>query len=326
MEFEKNRISRRNFLKTSATGIGALVVGPAVFAAPKNPASPKATARVVDVRSPAWRKADGRTVDTDVVREMIATGIKTLTGKRDEAAAWREIVSPTETVALKFNAVSGDYTRANQAIIDAVTEALMDVGVDRRKIIVVEANPAQFKGGRPDLTFGPPIKIADKKTRLTRFLTDQIDCIINFPNIKDHRLAGVTGSLKNLSQAGRTFMDRPSNFHANCCDPYIALMVARPEFKNKLRLNISNGLMAVFEGGPGTRRRDHQWPHNGFLFGTDPVAMDRVSLELIEAVRKAKGKPSLFKTSHPPKHLFTAAKLGLGEIDLKKIEWIKAKV
>ncbi len=31
-----------------------------------------------------------------------------------------------------------------------------------------------------------------RTTRLTRFITDQIDCLINVPNIKDHGGAGIT--------------------------------------------------------------------------------------------------------------------------------------
>ncbi|MEK7775781.1 MAG: hypothetical protein AAB331_00200, partial [Planctomycetota bacterium] len=59
------------------------------------------------------------------------------------------------------------------------------------------------------------------------------------------------------------------------------------------------------------------------LFGTDPVAMDRIGLELIEKKRKGHNLPSIFQKA---KHIATGERLGLGIFEKSNIEQIAIAV
>ena len=80
------------------------------------------------------------------------------------------------------------------------------------------------------------------------------------------------------------------------------------------------------------------------MMSTDPVAMDTIELEAIEKKRREKGAPSVWSRDpktltknsrefyedasknlfyRQPGHIAAAGKLGLGEYDLKKIDYRK---
>jgi uncharacterized Fe-S center protein len=56
------------------------------------------------------------------------------------------------------------------------------------------------------------------------------------------------------------------------------------------------------------------------LLSRDPVALDQVSLQIIEGQRKAKGLPSLAEADRYPAYIKTAGQLNLGTADLNKIK------
>jgi hypothetical protein len=320
-------ISRRDFLRAAAIGAAAASFAPLAgspFGRRAEAAAPgeqNASPMVVDVRSPKWR-VNGQ-VDAAFVLKMIDVGMARLTGKKTRAEAWRLIAGPDQVVGVKFNDLSGNYTNANQALVDAITASLIEAGVKKENIIVAEAVGATWQNAKnPDGELGEPLDIGGgRQARLTRFLTQQVDVLINVPNIKDHGGAGITGCLKNISHS-RT-IGRPPIHDDSCCPGIIGINKLEP-IPTKRRLNIVNGLEGVFDGGPGHDDPNRRWPHNGLLFSTDPVASDRVQLEIIEAERKRQGRPSLFERGCKPVHVERAAQAGLGVADLAKINWVKA--
>ena len=321
-------ISRRDFLRTTAIGAAVAATGPlAAGVSSAGAATPPAPgkvvkATVVDVRSPKWR-VDGE-VDAAFVRTMIDAGMARLTGKKTLADAWGQVAKPGETVGVKFNRLSHNFTNANQAILDAIVAGLVAAGLKNEDIIVVEAVGATWKNAIAPKAEprGEPQDIGNgKAVGLSPFITEQVDCLINVPNIKDHRTAGITGCLKNISHA-RIIMSKP--IHDDQCSPAIVGVNSLEPVRTKRRLNIVNGLLGVFNGGPGTGQAKFQWEHNGLLFATDPVASDRVQIEIVNAERKRQGLPGLFERRNKPKHVAEAAKAGLGTAELTEINWIKA--
>ena len=143
------------------------------------------------------------------------------------------------------------------------------------------------------------------------------DAIINVPILKDHDLSGISGAMKNYYG----IIHNPNKYHDNNCDPYIAELNTHPYIKNKSRLIICDALLAQYNGGPAFKRR-WSWPFGGILMGRDPVALDRICADIIEEERKAVGLPSLEQAKREPKYIHTAARLGLGEDDPKKIELV----
>ena len=148
---------------------------------------------------------------------------------------------------------------------------------------------------------------------------DEATAIINVPFIKTHHLTTLTGCLKNLSHG---LIRHPARFHAGGCDPAIAEIAASPAIKDKLRLNIMNGIRCVFDGGPQADP-DTILGCNTLLVGTDPVACDSTAYGLINEIRSLKGKPPLLKGASLPAHLQTAASIRLGQSDAEKIRVVR---
>ncbi len=65
------------------------------------------------------------------------------------------------------------------------------------------------------------------------------------------------------------------------------------------------------------------WDEEQLLFGTDPVSIDRIGLELIEKKRKEYNLPSVFQKA---KHIATGERLGLGIFEKSNIEQIAITV
>jgi hypothetical protein len=55
------------------------------------------------------------------------------------------------------------------------------------------------------------------------------------------------------------------------------------------------------------------------VVGTDPVAVDRIGLDIIERKRKDIGMPSLKESGREAKHIKTASDRGLGVGDIARI-------
>jgi len=102
-----------------------------------------------------------------------------------------------------------------------------------------------------------------------------------------------------------------------------------------------DGLRAVWHGGPFARTERYVFSPRQIMIGTDPVAIDRLLLDIIDEKRKAEGAISIWNRSpeflkidntrardlHPnvniiirePGHIEYASKLGLGVYDLNAI-------
>jgi hypothetical protein len=98
----------------------------------------------------------------------------------------------------------------------------------------------------------------------------------------------------------------------------------------------------VWHGGPFARSRRYVFHPRQILFGTDPVALDRLLLDIIEEKRQAEGAISIWDRSpsrlrmgdergrdldpnlniliREPGHVEFAASLGLGVYDRGKID------
>ncbi|HOX38334.1 MAG TPA: DUF362 domain-containing protein [Candidatus Brocadiia bacterium] len=335
-EKKEKCISRRGFLKKAAIGGGVVVAGGAAVVAYKGrqfieggekglyiipDKTPDGAGRVVDVRNAAWLGADNKP-DAETIRKMLDSGLMRLTGKDTPEAAWREIVSPDCRIGVKFNKLSHDFARVNQPILDAVVAGLLSAGVKKSNIAAVETEGARLEGGfEPDFEQTGAADFGDGVIRPSRFIRDQVDVLINCSDMKDHGIAGVTAALKNIAFADKTLMNWPFRFHGNHCDPFIPGIFNLKMFREKVRLNICNGLKGIFQGGPGVKPAN-AWRNDGMLLSTDPVAMDRVALDIIEQERARRKLPAIFTGQPNSKghYLITAQDVyRLGVADLAKI-------
>jgi uncharacterized protein (DUF362 family) len=138
------------------------------------------------------------------------------------------------------------------------------------------------------------------RSHLSVIVTRMVDKFINVPVLKDHRSAGVTLALKNLSHGlnnnvWRTHIDGiyrldGSQSGPNQCNTFIPTASSHLAIRKKATLHILDGLLGVYEGGPGSWNRTWAvWPYKSLFFATDPVAMDHVGWDIIDAKRAQAG-------------------------------------
>ena len=141
------------------------------------------------------------------------------------------------------------------------------------------------------------------RSHLTKIVTQKVDKVISIPVLKDHRSAGVTLCLKNMSHGLVNNVSRSHlnvnggqgvNLSMNHCQTFIPAAVSLPPTREKCVLQILDGLVATYEGGPGMWNRTFAtWERKSLFFSTDPVATDFVGWEIIDAKRAEHGWPAV---------------------------------
>jgi len=138
------------------------------------------------------------------------------------------------------------------------------------------------------------------RSHLSVIVTKLVNKIITIPCLKDHRSAGVTLALKNISHGMNNNVARShiagiyridgSRTGPNQCNTFIPTAVAQQPLREKSTLHIMDGLVGVYEGGPGNWNRTWgTWARKSLLFATDPVAMDHVCWDIIDTKRALEG-------------------------------------
>lgn len=145
------------------------------------------------------------------------------------------------------------------------------------------------------------------RSHLSAIITRMVDKFITVPVLKDHRSAGVTLALKNMSHGMNNNVARshisgiahgyPGSLGRgpdgpNQCNVFIPTAVNQPATRQKATLHILDGLIAVYEGGPGSWNKSWgTWRANSLFFATDPVAMDHIGWDIIDTKRVSIGLP-----------------------------------
>lgn len=293
---------------------------------------------VVDVESRTG-VVKGMTPDIALVKQMVDSGITLLTGTDNPRDAWKSLFHEDERIGIKINGLGSDILVGNYQICWAIVDALKGIGIKENNIIIwdqyqnfflssgfkinrsfkgVRTYTTDGGGGKEALDSGSSHREYDSgygAVKISKILTREVDSLINLGLLKDHGLAGVSIALKNISHG---VISHPDNFHDNSCDPFIAAINSIPVIKDKLKLHICNGIVGLYDGGPMPQKR-HTWNNNRIILSKDPVALDTIGMNIIEAKRKEKELRSLFNRPNLPKHIETAAKYGLGVNDLNLI-------
>ena len=155
-----------------------------------------------------------------------------------------------------------------------------------------------------------------KESYFGRLVTQKLTKIINLPVFKNTG-NGISMATKNIGYGAvcnTNRLHRPLFF--NVCTE----VTASPWIRNKMVLNVTDGLRAQYDGGPGPAAQ-FTWDYNRLFFASDPIALDAVCHRLITEKRKAMG----VKTNEHPRfteYLRYGEKLGLGIADPSRIRHI----
>jgi uncharacterized protein (DUF362 family) len=138
------------------------------------------------------------------------------------------------------------------------------------------------------------------RSHLSVIVTRMVNKFITIPVLKDHRSAGVTLALKNLSHGlnnnvarshlGDVYRRGGDRSGPNQCNTFIPAAAGQSITRQKAVLHILDGLIGVYEGGPGAWNPTWgTWRRRSLFFATDPVALDHVGWDIIDAKRVEQG-------------------------------------
>jgi uncharacterized protein (DUF362 family) len=304
--------------------------------------------KVVDVRhGGVWK--DGA-IDREILAKMLDEGMMELTGRKSPQDAWMDFISEEDTVGLKVNPSGGRELCTHHELVDLIVERITSLGVPPENIIIwdrfegdlVEAGyeinvtgsgvRCYATDGRgpgydkkvyyePEEDSPPRRENGEVRSHFSRIITQEVTRVINLPVLKHHPITGVSLSLKNITFGS---VDNTARFHPIefLCDPAIAEIFSEPVLRRKAVLHIIDGLIATYEGGPGLKP-EYSWRHSGLILSADPVAADKVGLDVIEGKRKEKELGSI---STYARHIFTAGRMGLGNSSSSDITLTEIKL
>ncbi|MCC7499590.1 MAG: DUF362 domain-containing protein [Bryobacterales bacterium] len=357
--------ARRDFLSGLAAS-AALPLMKSASAAPSNSLGIPGPyrAKVVAVHHPA--SVISGNYQREPVRQMIRRGLTELTGAPDWQSAFKVFFQPGDVVGIKVNPVGQPYLISSAEVFQELVAGLEAAGVKRKDIVAydrfrkmflsggfdkwlpegvrwtwasddIDAMQLDMAGYDPDqymemalvLPKADPSNPHHRRSYLANFLAKDVNKMINLGVVKHHQSAGVTIALKNMSHG---LVNNVSRSHVsssnNACGMFIPTVIDMATIRKKAVLHVIDGVLAAYHGGPGSTVRNYIWEHKTMYFGTDPVALDRTGLTVIDDKREQVGmKPIALayrdKDSNfvrmQPEHIEIAGLLGLGESDESKI-------
>jgi len=156
------------------------------------------------------------------------------------------------------------------------------------------------------------------RSHLSWVVSKMVDKMITLPVLKDHRSSGVTLSLKNMSHGLNNNVARshitgiahgyPDStaygpVGPNQCNTFIPAAINQAAIRQKATLHILDGLIGVYEGGPGCWNKTWStWRHQSLFMATDPVALDHIGWDILDQKRLSEGLP---RVGEMGKSLFT---------------------
>ncbi len=292
-----------------------------------------------------------------VVRAMVDALVLAVTEKPNLDEAWRSLVQPADRVGIKVSARGGPLFSTHRAVVDAIAEGISRAGVPTKNIVVWDradmvaagfARPPRdfavraiepITGYNLKAIFSSPVvgrliwgdALFSRRNRRTpsddepeQFGDEShwsrvlcaVTKIINVPVLSSEESCGVAGCLYNVTIPNldnwRRFAQEP--------DPSLVELYRDEHVGRKVVLNIVDGLIAQFAGGPDFQP-NYAWNYATIFASRDPVALDATALREIDEWRAQARLPKLAKRGS---YLQTAAAAGMGQcaserIDLKKV-------
>ena len=325
--------------------------------------------KVISVKSAKCLSDDGLKINDEVVREMMERGMRALTGDAKAVDSWRRFIAPDDIVGVKVNVVGRPWVVSSHPMVAEVVRNLMAVGVKPGQIYVYDRfqdqlDQANYAPRLPEgvnyyaaeranqnidrLNYDPGVYVEadmfgeeDTRSNMMKLISQKLTKIINIPNMKDHGATGVTGCLKNIAYGGFSNVARTHHKGVSHTLSFVGALANVEPIRSRTVLQIMDGLRGVWHAGPGAATLKYVFFPRTIMFGTDPVAIDRLLLDVIDDERKRRGAISIWNRDEntldfnngkkrnedpntniiirEPGHVEYAGKLGLGVHDIKKI-------
>ncbi|MEP7015893.1 MAG: DUF362 domain-containing protein [Verrucomicrobiota bacterium] len=234
--------------------------------------------------------------------------------------------------------VEAGHPRASIVVWDRSLGGIREAGYSRRDGYQLKAI-APHDGYDPKATFTVPVigklvwgdfdykanvgkmpEISDTEntsnvSHFARILTSDVTKIINVPVMSGNENNGVAGCIYNMTLPNidnwRRFTQSTGFGVESLADIY-----SNPIIQKKVVLNLMDGLIAQYAGGPQSQPN---WAlHHATLYASkDPVALDAVALKKLEEWRLRASLPSIGRSAD---YIKAAAQIGLGNASANRIE------
>ncbi|MBC8600395.1 DUF362 domain-containing protein [Parabacteroides acidifaciens] len=204
--------------------------------------------------------------------------------------------------------IGTEYQDADGSYIDKDGKFYGESRIDKSQSFFVDLE------GEYDAYTMPYMINGGKHSYFTKICTEMVTKIINVPVIKN---AGstITVCMKNLAFGSIT---NTARLHGPMWHDTCACACAFPPLRDKVVLNIADGLTGCFDGGPSANPQ-FICHYNTLVVGTDPVATDRICYDIVLAKRIEEGIQDGEKAGSRA-FMETAQELKLGVADKDKIE------
>lgn len=156
-----------------------------------------------------------------------------------------------------------------------------------------------------------------KYSYFSKICTKEVDKIINIPILKNAG-ASITLCLKNLAYGA---ISNTARLHKALWAETSAEVCAFAPLRDKVILNIVDGIKGCYHGGPGANPNFFT-QYQTILIGTDPVAVDRIGYDIVIKKRIAE-KIQEADAPASQKFMKLAENLKLGTADISNIKHIK---
>jgi len=325
--------------------------------------------RVVSVSSDSCVDEATNVADAATIQTMLTRGMCALTESATPQEAWRRFFDPSDIVGIKVNCGGHPYVVSAPEIVAEVVRQLAAVGVRPEQIYVYERFQNQLDAVNYAPHLPPDVRIVaaegsnqhsdnsgydpatyleadlfgeeDTRSCMMRLVSQRLTKIINIPNMKDHGATGVTGCLKNIAYGSFSNVARTHYHGVSHTRSLVGLLASIEPLRSRTVLQIMDGVRGVWHGGPFAHTSRYVFHPKRILLSTDPVAIDRLLLDIIDDKRRSEGalsiwdrSPSSLRTDdvvardadpnvniiiREPGHVEYASRLGLGVHDRAKI-------
>jgi hypothetical protein len=325
------KLHRRDFLKCVAGGTAAALlrlglpsslgqVSPTTV--PSSPSIPLEAGKSLIVRARSHKIMDTDGINRRILRELITLGLNEMIGVTSFSQALKALFSKKDTIGFKFNSSYARLLGTNGHLAEELLRLLWNAGYDPARLVFIEVEPNDDtlpSYGRVKFGWGPVRNFGSGADSFASVL-DQVTALVNVGSLKANAVAGMSGCLKNIAYG---LIKHPARYHANGCAPYIADIYNLPVIRNKVRVNLLSTLRILLD--EGLNARNCMIEDNGLIFGRDPVAVDAMGFEILDAHRKKRGFKPLIEEGDFPRQLVAGAQKGIGvfhpdQIQRKDIE------
>jgi hypothetical protein len=327
-------VDRRDFIKTLGLGLTALTVAGSTGAALAAEGRPSAESVVALSRADhVFLKAalfselaypEGK-IDYASVQLVVDGAMGSLTGEKLPGDQWAQIAKGQDRVGIMVDARQPGVPII---LVECIVDRLIRAGVGEQAICV-------FAGSEPDLyaagySLNPDspgvhafaTDTAGFRDGLSLMLLDRLDVIINLARLRPDAGLGMAGAITNHL----ALVPEPERVALRKSQATLPGVAAQRAVRDKVKLHIVDALNPAYQVYPEVEEpgKRYRWEYGGLLVSRDPVALDAIGRQLLEAKRaEVNGAPS--PLSPAPEYIAAAAKrYGLGESDPKLIRLLRS--